>query len=140
MRSVIDVVREKIPDLRAAADTYFTGESATKNRTGKLESRLNTMRTDRALMAQAAETYDKEFLDRMETGRVGGGGFWARRGVSTVQDWILLLFFAVYVAWLIIFIAYTLRYSTKKLFTIAFILLFGPVFGVFIAALIMRLG
>ena len=98
------------------------------------------MRTDRALLAQAADTYDKDFLDRAETGRVSGSGFWERRGVSTMQDWLLLFFFTVYAAWLIVCIVYTLQYSTKKLFTLSFILIGGPIFGVFLAALIMRFG
>lgn len=136
----IDTVRARIVDLRTAADSFFRGGAPITSTPAKLEARLNIMRTDRALLAQAAETYDKEFLDRMETGRIGGGGFWERHGVSTVQDWILFLFFAVYAAWLVVLIGYTLRYSTKKVFTILFILFFGPVFGIFISSLIMRFG
>ena len=136
-------VNQKLASLVTTGGTYYGGADSfltTRSQLEKLEARINTMRTERALMAQAAETYEREFLDRMETGRVGGSDLLARRGVSTLQDWVLLLFFAVYAAWLIVFIAYTLQHSTKKVFTIFFTLLFGPVFAVFIGSIILRFG
>ncbi len=105
----------------------------------KLAGQLSVLKAEHALIKQAADTYDKDFIDRAETGR-GAIGFWARRGVATLQDWVLLLFFAVYGVALLTFIGYAYKYSTRKVFTILFAAIIGPVIAVFFGAMILRFG
>lgn len=129
--------------------TLYNQYSSTKGQAGSalteqvdaLKSQLNSLISNHALIKQAADTYDQDFLDRVTSGRTEGvHGFWARRGVSTLQDWVLLLFFMTFAGFLAVCILYTVRFSSKKVFTILFILVFGPILAAFFASLLLRFG
>lgn len=138
-----NAAQQELATLSSYASNYFSQmPSMTDNmrQKEKLEGQLSNLKAEHALIKQSADTYERDFLDRTETGRASTSGFFARRGISTLQDWTLFLFFATYAAWLLVLIVYTLRFSSRKLFTVGFILFFGPILGIFFGALILRLG
>jgi hypothetical protein len=68
------------------------------------------------------------------------GGFWISRGVSTLQDWVLLSFFALYTFITIGLIILAVMNTTYPLMYVVFISLISFVMGIMIAAVLVRFG
>jgi hypothetical protein len=87
--------------LQSANDTYTNTYSTQTSNTASSEEQVKTLQgTVKTLKAKLAnikkvsDTYDREYLDRVSDTPIGG--FWRTRGVSTLQDWVLLIFFVMY--------------------------------------------
>lgn len=109
------------------------GASVTQHQ--ELNAKVSDLKGKLASLEGIADTYDREFQDRTETGQVVGVGFFSRRGIATLQDWALFSFFATYVLMIVGLLSYALMYSTKKLIAVSAILGGGALFGVLSAAL-----
>jgi hypothetical protein len=68
------------------------------------------------------------------------GGFWRSRGVSTLQDWVLLSFFVIYTFITIGLIILAVMNVTYPLMYVVFISLISFVMGIMIAAVLVRFG
>ncbi len=101
------------------------------------ETQVVDLRAQLAQLKKTADTYDREFLDRSES---GGAGLtmWRRWGLSTLQDWVLAAFFFTYFLLSIagVVVAAT---TSKSPLTAAFIaILLAFTFGVMISSVILR--
>lgn len=74
-------------ELKARSATSVNQNEALQNTIINLKSKLANVKT-------MADTYDREYLDRMADKPLSG--FTRSRGISTLQDWVLLLFFMMY--------------------------------------------
>jgi hypothetical protein len=100
----------------------------------ELSTRLNELES-------SADAYDREFLDRTRSDSPDGlrtPSFFARKGLSTFQDWLLAGFFGVYALLSILLTVYVGIASTKKVKAVSMVAGTSFVLGVMIAAVIRR--
>lgn len=78
-------------------DKYLTLESSQgiyTEQKQKLQDSLDAIQKQIDLKGDTIATYNREYIDRKtaETPFT----FWRLRGISTLQDWVLLIFFSIY--------------------------------------------
>lgn len=89
--------------------------------------------------AAAADTFDREYQDRLELG-LGGASFWQRRGLATLQDWALFLFYVSYgLVFLMVFL-YTMKFSKTRGRAAVVLLAVFAILGVMITGILLRFG
>jgi hypothetical protein len=118
-------------------DKYLTLKNSGSNSRQRRELResLDAIDTKIKLKNAAISTYEREYLDRkaVETPFT----FWRLRGVSTLQDWVLFVFFAVY--GIICFTALLVTLITEyALYNFFIVLLSSVTIGIMITATIVR--
>jgi hypothetical protein len=103
-----------------------------------LQAEKHRLTSELAMKKKDAEAYDREFLDR-----VRGGEAEPRRaaslGISTLQDWVLLMFYSMYVAATLaaaLFIG--LRAQQNKLVGVVSVLLGSAFLAVMFSMVIVR--
>lgn len=105
---------------------------------GELDNEVISLKAKLERLKTVSDTYDREYLDRMEEKPLGG--FWRSRGVSTLQDWVLLSFFVLYTFITIGLIVLAVMNVTYPLIYVVFISLISFVTGIMIAAVLVRFG
>ena len=105
---------------------------------GELGNQVVSLKAKLERLKTVSDTYDREYLDRMEEKPLGG--FWRSRGVSTLQDWVLLSFFVIYTFITIGLIILAVMNVTYPLMYVVFISLISFVMGIMIAAVLVRFG
>jgi hypothetical protein len=87
--------------LQSTRDTYNNTYVTQLSNSGSsnvqltgLEQTLVQLRAKLANVRKISDTYDREYLDRLADKPLNS--FWRLRGVSTLQDWVLLIFFFIY--------------------------------------------
>lgn len=110
--------------------------SSLTNQNSKLAAELTGLKAKLAGIQKQNETYDREFLDR-SAGKKNSGVF-RRNGITTLQDWILFLFFVGYALICIIMLVY---YVSNNPFN-GYYLLMGiticTIFGIMMSAVVIR--
>ena len=101
-----------------------------------LQAKLSSLNTKLTNIKKTADTYDREFIDR-SAGK-NNIGFFRKRGISTLQDWILFFFFLSYAIICISIIVYSTAMSMQKIMTFVMTSTASLVLGVMISAVIMR--
>jgi hypothetical protein len=137
--TTIDRLLTEVNDLYT--NTYSRQVSGSGNSHTQLEELDNEVVSLKAKLERlktVSDTYDREYLDRMEEKPLGG--FWISRGVSTLQDWVLLSFFALYTFITIGLIILAVMNTTYPLMYVVFISLISFVMGIMIAAVLVRFG
>ena len=107
------------------------------NQNMQLQDTLKILKSKLANVKRVADTYDREYLDRVVDKPLSG--FWQSRGVSTLQDWILLLFFFMYtiISVGLVFLVITAA-DRSALFNGFMILSFAFSLGVMLTVVIVR--
>jgi hypothetical protein len=101
----------------------------------KLQATLHSIQRKINSKEDIISTYEREFKDRYEL--ESPFTFWRARGVSTLQDWILLSFFLVYGLVCLSFVA--LCFNTQyMIYNIIIVSLCCFVIGILLAAIIVR--
>lgn len=87
--------------LQSANDTFtntystqVSNSASSDEQVKSLQASVKTLKAKLANIKKVSDTYDREYLDRVSVTPIGG--FWRTRGVSTLQDWVLLIFFSIY--------------------------------------------
>ena len=115
-----------------------TNQAALVRQRGEEQSRATALKARLADLNKVADTYDREFLDR--TRSTGGiptqPSFFARKGLSTFQDWLLATFFGVYALVTIVLLIYIVRISKTKAQAAGIVLASSIVIGIIMGALI----
>lgn len=88
-------------------------------------------------LKDVADTYDREYLDRVEAG-IAGPGFWQRKGFRTLGDWALFGFYITYAALFVFSALFILKKSSRPLFSVLLAFIFFSVFGLVMTAFLMR--
>jgi hypothetical protein len=101
-----------------------------------LDNQVLTLKAKLAKAKKISDTYDREYLDRMASSP--SSSFWRSRGVSTLQDWVLLIFFSLYsfIAIGLVFIVFMM--SDSPIFGTLITAGMGLAIGTMIVALIVR--
>ena len=129
--------------LTSIKDRYTTyndlrqSSGSSTNQNMQLQDTLKILKSKLANVKRVADTYDREYLDRVADKPLSG--FWQSRGVSTLQDWILLLFFFMYtiISIGLVFLVITAA-DRSAMFNGFMILSFAFSLGVMLTAVIVR--
>jgi hypothetical protein len=132
----IDGLLTEVYDLYT--DRQVRGSGNSYIQLGELGNKVVSLKAKLERLKTVSDTYDREYLDRMEEKPLGG--FWRSRGVSTLQDWVLLSFFVIYTFITIGLIILAVMNVTYPLMYVVFISLISFVMGIMIAAVLVRFG
>lgn len=128
LTSIKSLYTDKYLTLRSSMGTYGAQKS-------ELEDKIKALDTQLKLKEAAISTYEREFLDRKAV--ENPFTFWRLRGVSTLQDWVLFAFFAVYGIICLTALGATL-FTQYPLYNLLIVLLSSFALGIMITATIVR--
>lgn len=103
---------------------------------GDLQAEVTSLNAKLANVKKAGDTYEREFLDRSATPEKRG--IFNRNGITTLQDWLLFMFFILYGIICLSVIIYTIRMSREKLYAGIMVFTITFVLGIMIAAIVVR--
>jgi regulator of replication initiation timing len=110
--------------------------SSLTSQNNTLTAELTELKAKLAGIQKQNETYDREFLDR-SAGKKNSGVF-RRNGITTLQDWILFLFFIGYFLICIIVLVYYVRNSPFNGYYLLMGIAICTIFGIMMSAVIIR--
>lgn len=116
--------------------TYVQGSASTAVQNSKLQTQLNALHVKLAKAKTLSDTYEREFLDRTAGKKIGG--FFSSRGVNNLQDWVLLIFYTVYVLVSLGLCGIALVSSRSPLISVAMVISASLLIGVMMTAMIVR--
>jgi len=119
-------------------NTYMTqvsnwGSLSTQS-TG-LDDQVITLKAKLAKVKSISDTYDREYLDRMSDKKSSFLHSW---GISTLQDWVLLIFFILYTIISLGLVAIVYMTSRYSVFGAFFVAISAVTVGTLIVATIVR--
>jgi hypothetical protein len=129
--------------LTSISDTYTNryttdvgGSESSVQQNNQLQTQLNALEVKLAKVNTLSETYEREFLDRSAGKKIGG--FFSSRGVNNLQDWVLLIFYTVYVLVSLGICGLALFASRTPLISVAMVISASLLIGVMMTAMILR--
>jgi len=129
--------------LTSISDTYTNryttdvgGSESSVQQNNQLQTQLNALEVKLAKAKTLSETYEREFLDRTAGKKIGG--FFSSRGVNNLQDWVLLIFYTVYVLVSLGICGLALFASRSPLISVAMVISASLLIGVMMTAVILR--
>jgi hypothetical protein len=115
-----------------------TAQSSSIRQREELENEKNRLQSELANARKDAEAYDREFLDRTRAG-MDKPSRTAAYGISTLQDWVLFLFYISYAAATIALAAFVgLRAQHNKIVGVVGVLLGSAFLGILFSMVIVR--
>ena len=115
--------------------TQVSNSGSLTSQSSDLDNQVLTLKAKLAKAKKISDTYDREYLDRMVS---SSSSFWRYRGVSTLQDWVLLIFFSLYTIIAIGLVIIVFMMSRSPLFGTLITAGMGLAVGTMIVALIVR--
>ena len=112
------------------SSTSLTSQNST------LATELTQLKAKLAGIQKQNETYDREFLDR-SAGKKNYGMF-RRNGITTLQDWILFLFFVGYALICLIVLLYYILNNPFNSYYVVMGITVCTIFGIMMSAVIIR--
>jgi hypothetical protein len=128
LASITSLYNDKYLTLRSSLGTFSPQRAQLQESIAELDKKIK-------LKNSTISTYEREFLDRKAL--ENPFTFWRLRGVSTLQDWVLFIFFAVYGILCITALALTFL-SQYPLYNFLVVLLSSFTIGIMITATIVR--
>ena len=129
--------------LTSISDTYTNryttdvgGSESSVQQNNQLQTQLNALEVKLAKAKTLSETYEREFLDRTAGKKIGG--FFSSRGVNNLQDWVLLIFYTVYVLVSLGICGLALFASRTPLISVVMVISASLLIGVMMTAMILR--
>lgn len=116
--------------------TVQNSSTSIGNQSRGLTAELIGLKSKLASIQKQGETYDREFLDR-SAGKNNNNVF-RRNGISTLQDWLLFIFFVAYAIIAVSMIAFVASSAVNKLYVAAMGLAIALIFGVMMSGVITR--
>jgi len=120
---------DKLVDLQSSNSAATTQAGGIRSKVTELRNKLSDAKKD-------AETYNQEFLDRMNNG--GGVGFMKLRGVSTLQDWVLLYFYIIFGILCLCMAGLAAYVAKNSVVAASVVLAFGTLIGCLMTAVLVR--
>jgi hypothetical protein len=119
--------------------TQVSNGGSLSNQSNGLDDQVLTLKAKLAKVKSISDTYDREYLDRMSEKKSGRQTtFWGSWGVSTLQDWVLLIFFVLYTIISLGLIAIVFMTSRYSVFGAFFVAVSMVTIGTLIVATIVR--
>ena len=103
---------------------------------GSIENNIIALKAKLASVQQAADTYDREYMDRTVDKPLNN--MWRTRGITTLQDWVLFLFFVLYGILTLALIGLIIRNMPNPLMPVLMVLILSVSIGIMISAVIVR--
>jgi hypothetical protein len=128
LASITSLYNDKYLTLVSAVGRYSEDRA-------KLQDTIDSLDTKIKLKNITLSTYDREFLDRRASEQPYT--FWRLRGVSTLQDWVLFVFFVIYGIICATALLITLI-SQYPVYNFCLVLLSSVAIGIMITATIVR--
>jgi hypothetical protein len=128
LKSTADLNNE-LTLLKASGRTVVSQADSISEQADHLRNKLSDIRKD-------AETYNQEFLDRLNTS--GTPGFTKLRGLTTLQDWVLFFFYIIYVIICIAITIFAVSMTRYKLYAATVVIAFSVMIGCMMTAVIIR--
>jgi len=100
-----------------------------------LDDQVITLKAKLAKVKSISDTYDREYLDRMSDKKSSFLHSW---GISTLQDWVLLIFFILYTIISLGLVAIVYMTSRYSVFGAFFVAISAVTVGTLIVATIVR--
>lgn len=113
-----------------AASTSLTSQNSS------LQAEVTSLNAKLVNIKKVGDTYEREFLDRSATPEKRG--IFNRNGITTLQDWLLFMFFILYGIICLTLIVFTVYVSREKLYAGTMVFTITFVLGIMIAAIVMR--
>ena len=131
-RSMLD---NTATDLFSRYKTLQSTTMALNAQKTTLEGDVQALKARLSNIREAGETYDREFIDR-SAGKNNYGTF-RRNGISTLQDWIFLIFFASYGIICFCLLLSTIT-SANPVTNATLVIVISFIIGIMMTAVIMR--
>jgi hypothetical protein len=132
-------LQSMLEDVNNKYNTYKAQKTSQASFTAQNGGLQNSVAVLNAKLMQAnnlADTYDREFEDRMADKKTNG--FWSSRGINSLQDWVLFIFYAIYVLITIGLLIIVATMSRSPLLGSMMVLGLSFVLGVMMTAVIIR--
>ncbi len=130
------VVDQTLPNMFTQYKDLDNKRMSIQSQNATLQEEVRLLEAKHASLQAAADTYDREFLDR--GGKTPPSTFWTRRGFQTFQDWLLGALFLVYGMVSLGLLSYVLLYSKKKIQGSVIVILTAVILGVIMVGVISR--
>jgi hypothetical protein len=128
---------QNIDDMfRNTYSTQISNNASSVKQLAALQQNVTTLKARLANVKKISDTYDREYQDRMNDKPLSG--FWRSRGITTLQDWVLFIFFLIYAILSVSLAVIALTTSTAGGFNAFMILATSFSLGVMITAVIVR--
>lgn len=130
------VINNTLPNMFTQYKDLVHKRVSVREQNVNLQEEVRLLEAKHASLQAAADTYDREFLDR--GGKTPPSTFWTRRGFQTFQDWLLGALFLIYALVSLGLLSYVLLYSKKKIQGGATVLVTAVILGVIMVGVISR--
>lgn len=130
-----DMLNNTLTSLFQQYTSIQNNSSAFVDQNKELQAEVLQLNAKLAGLQSVEGTFNREFLDR-SAGR-GQQTFFQKRGISTMQDWVFLLFFVSYGIICICIFGYTVYASKIKVFGGLMVLIISLIIGLLMSAVVM---
>ncbi len=140
--TALTTARSDFTALKDSYNAYLDSLRANTSQINQLQGltqEIKDLEAEQATYTLQAETYDREFQDRLQAGTpIAGASLSNRLGLSTFQDWILLAFAVSYILFFVTLCTYAFMASKKPGVAVATFLAFGLIIGAMLVAYFYR--
>jgi hypothetical protein len=137
LTTTTSMLNNTLPALYDSYAKQITNSSSLIQQKDSLQSSVKSLQVKKKDIDTSSDTYHREFLDRT-TGTTRG--FFQRFGISTLQDWLILILYVLYGSICIIVFIIAVVASPQKILA-GFAILSTSIFmGIMITGIIIRYG
>lgn len=137
LTTTTSMLNNTLPALYDSYAKQITNSSSLIQQKDSLQSSVKSLQVKKKDIDTSSDTYHREFLDRI-TGTTRG--FFQRFGISTLQDWLILILYVLYGSICIIVFIIAVVASPQKILA-GFAILSTSIFiGIMITGIIIRYG
>ena len=138
-KKIIEAQEKLIRAQHMYNDSYKAAKTSSNQiQHSNLAMKVSAMKSELAEMINTREVHDREYEDYVQSGEKPT--IWQRNGLSTVQDWVLFLFFTVYGLFVVGLLIAVSMSGTNVLMGLFSVILSSLIFGIMISTIIMRYG
>lgn len=138
-QKILDAQEKLLRAQHMYNDIYKTIKSSPSSiQESNLGNKVDAMKLELAEVKNMTEVHDREYEDYAQSGEKPT--FWQRNGLSTVQDWVLFLFFTVYGLFVLGLLISVVMSRTNVATGLLSVIIISLVFGIMISTIIMRYG
>lgn len=131
------LLNNTLPTLYTNYETQARNSGSLTDQKNSLNAQVVSLEAKKKDIQKSSDTYHREFLDRTAG---SSRGFFQRFGISTFQDWLVLLFYLLYCIICISVFVIGVIASTQKILAGVTILIASIFLGLLITGIILRFG
>lgn len=136
LTTATDMLNNTATNLNQQYTLQVSNSAALAKQNESIQSHVTTLKAKLASVNMASDTYDREFMDR--TSIASPRTFFQRVGITTFQDWIVLMFYVSYAILSLGFIVAAVAASQQKALAGISSLILSIIIGMLITGIILR--